>query len=660
VSGRFVERADRGASVHAHARSLAAERLDSELDPEASAWLDVHLGDCTACGSHLEALQADRLELRGLRRQTIEPPRDLWARTAAAIERDARIGGTHRRAPLLRRRRPSPAPLGALSGLFVIVAVFAATVLSGGGPTPPLPRGTPAVAVASRAPFPSTGPDSTPIVVPPGGVEWVAVGEGGELALYNGEYSEVCNEGSDCPPIEGTQTTINVPDAPKNVLISRDRDKLVLIDPAGEGEGGSVTVVPVPSGANVGPGPNTGGLTDPPPTPTPVPTITLQPSASVLPSALPTQPTPSLPEASATPSLEPSVEPTPTPSAQPTATPIVQPSATPSGAPPTEAQSILDGVVVVGDAAAFSEDGSELAFSARPDDGTSGPDIYVWTVGQAAATKVTTDHRSVFSGWLGKLILGSRAVDAPSAPQPTGVPAGTPTPRSAQPQTFVIDPRTRTETILATATVWRPAVDPTRQRAVYWEGSLARDLTGSWRPDVGRLVVGPWAGTLDLPYASTGPGLVGDPGAPGEPSPADLSADASAPTSIGPAGPPPDSPAAHRQVLVEGQVAEWEARWDETGTHLAVWIADVDNPSIGRLSLYAVDPASGLLDVEDPLLSGEFASPGFTIGEGHVAWVTAPDQNGISGSQLKVAAWTEDGIGELQTLPGQDLVVIKR
>src|SRR5215218_6252342 len=116
MTGPLGGRSDPGASVHADARSLAAQRLDSALDARANAWLDRHLGECGACRAHLEALQADRLELRALGRQPIEPPRDLWARTAAAIERDARIAGTHRRAPLLRRRRPAPAPLGALSG----------------------------------------------------------------------------------------------------------------------------------------------------------------------------------------------------------------------------------------------------------------------------------------------------------------------------------------------------------------------------------------------------------------------------------------------------------------------------------------------------------------------------------------------------------------
>ncbi len=40
-----------------------------------------------------------------------------------------------------------------------------------------------------------------------------------------------------------------------------------------------------------------------------------------------------------------------------------------------------------------------------------GPDVYVWNVGDAGARAVTTDHASVFSGWLDERLLVSRVVD---------------------------------------------------------------------------------------------------------------------------------------------------------------------------------------------------------------------------------------------------------
>jgi hypothetical protein len=80
---------------------------------------------------------------------------------------------------------------------------------------------------------------------------------------------------------------------------------------------------------------------------------------------------------------------------------------------------------VVGETAAYSPDGTMLAFSARPADGSVGPDIYLWRPGDAAAHPVTSDHASVFSGWLSNLLLGSRAVTGGTpSPQPSSGTSG--------------------------------------------------------------------------------------------------------------------------------------------------------------------------------------------------------------------------------------------
>jgi len=105
---------------------------------------------------------------------------------------------------------------------------------------------------------------------------------------------------------------------------------------------------------------------------------------------------------------------------------------------------ILTGVVVVGDAS-YSADGRWLAFSARPIDGSTGPDLYLWRVGDPVASAVTADHRTFFAGWLGNQVLASRveqvdttvllqsavASGLPAAnqtPTPTPDPTATPTP----------------------------------------------------------------------------------------------------------------------------------------------------------------------------------------------------------------------------------------
>ena len=42
-----------------------------------------------------------------------------------------------------------------------------------------------------------------------------------------------------------------------------------------------------------------------------------------------------------------------------------------------------------------------------------------------------------------------------------------------------------------------------------------------------------------------------------------------------------------RSRSTAGQMVDWDARWDKTGTKLAVWIADSQNPEVGFLSLFA-------------------------------------------------------------------------
>ncbi len=71
----------------------------------------------------------------------------------------------------------------------------------------------------------------------------------------------------------------------------------------------------------------------------------------------------------------------------------------------------MTNVTVVGRAAGYSPDGAWFAFSARPADGSVGPDIYVWHVGDPLAVALTADHASVFASWVGNQLLGSRVDD---------------------------------------------------------------------------------------------------------------------------------------------------------------------------------------------------------------------------------------------------------
>ena len=211
---------------------------------------------------------------------------------------------------------------------------------------------------------------------------------------------------------------------------------------------------------------------------------------------------------------------------------------------------IAEGVILVGAPPAYSADGLWLAFSARPADGSHGPDIHLWRVGDERAVALTADHGSVFSGWFDNQIVasGARAAETPAPetrelpprpppPRPPEVetpaetpaaetpaaetpatetpeapaPADTPTPGpdatrvpgpvpapDADPATvvarsFLIDPVGGAVTDLARDGIWRPVVDPTDRVVVFWTGSLAWSATDqAWLPAQGQLVVADW------------------------------------------------------------------------------------------------------------------------------------------------------------------------
>src|SRR6185369_82136 len=120
VIGGRGGRPDDWDSQHARARARAAERLDGPLDPAEAAWLDEHLASCAAIAADYAA---QRLELRALREPAPVPPRDLWARTAAALEQESRHGARGR------ARRSSLRPFALLAGALV-VAIAVGTLTS--------------------------------------------------------------------------------------------------------------------------------------------------------------------------------------------------------------------------------------------------------------------------------------------------------------------------------------------------------------------------------------------------------------------------------------------------------------------------------------------------------------------------------------------------
>ena len=656
-------------SPHDRARARAAERLSEVLGAGEAEWLDRHLTECRDCRVVADSYEAQRIELRGLRDRTPVPPRDLWARTAAAIEReDARRRPSLRpdpapRVPLLRRKRPSPVPLGAISGLLVVAVVVGVSLL-GGRQTPVVPPQSPSLIAVTRPPLQTTGPSGTPIVVAAGDVDWLRYGPDGQIEVFSSKIDEVCAdaEGPDCAPIdEASPRTGELPDAPPQTVVKSPDDKqLIVVQGPTDAGTGKVVVVPVPTAP--------GNSPDPTPTPPPAETPTPPPAETPTPPPVET-PTPPLAETPTPPPAETPTPPpadTPDPGVTPTITPSPSPFESPSPTPPGGPLEIASGVIVVGQSAAYSADGLWFAFSARPTDGSHGPDIYLWRVGDPEALPITVDHRSVFSGWLDRRLIGSRAVVDETVTE------GTPAPvTDVRPEAFLLDPAAGAETALDAAPFWRPSVDPTRLWAVYWDGTLTLADNGlEWRAGAGQLVLGAWppvppdpaVAPASEPPASEPPASAApasEPPAPGSPEAAAESPPATpdeSATHSSSASPEPTVPA---QVLDASAIRDWDARWDETGTHLAIWIADQADPTIGRLSLYVFDPATGTLDLAEPLLSGQPALPGFSIASGRLAWAAPPNQDG-DGSKVEVLAWTKDDSGQVQSAPGDEQVVVIR
>jgi hypothetical protein len=661
---------------HQRARELAALRADEALSPNDEAWLADHLEYCDACAEVAAEYDAQHDLFAGLRAFQPEPPRELWARTFAAIDAER----TRSASPGPRRisgapRAPRHLPFAPIVALAMIVTVVGVGLLSSHGLVPGGVAGPTPIALAEAA-----------------DIQVIARDSAGNIRILTRAVDQVCPVGTTSCGVQptfavtavtGVASATNLsgtlsPTGAQMVLVSHDAD-------------GGVYVVPVSPATNAAPAesssPSTSAsattaisaaVVSPSAPAPPSPSASSEPASSV-PDASPSQPGTSAssaappsateppaasegpesppvdqssqrssapPDSSAPVSTASPLEVSPPLASQDSWWPPIPPtlgSAEPSSSPTTDmtpppetAVQIASGVTVVGQPI-YAPDGLRLAFAATPSDGSAGPDIYVWDGGDGQAIAITSDHGSWLAGWTANGILVSRVTG--------GIPF-----------TYLLDPATGSATPVGAPATWLPAVSPDGSMAAWWSGSLKLAADGvSWVPDVGNLVLGAWPSTVN----------------------------------------------ATPQILSMGPLASWQVRWADDFSSLAVWtdaqgsqavqssqgvggsavavgspvaptstvaeaspltslgqfaqgspIASSDQVSQGgvvaqggRLSLYRVMAPFRYVDLANPLLDAVPASPDFSLRTGRLAW-TAPSPE--PPQVVQVLAWSGDAIGRLE------------
>lgn len=103
-------------------------------------------------------------------------------------------------------------------------------------------------------------------------------------------------------------------------------------------------------------------------------------------------------------------------------------------------------------------------------------------------------------------------------------------------------------------------------------------------------------------------------------------------------------------------VTDWQVRWSSDGQVLGIWIADVAGSSWGQLVVLAVDPLTGQLSSDPPLVAPTLARRGFTLGLSRVAFVAS--SNDTPDGELRVRTWGSGGSGDLllHAPDGQEVV----
>ncbi|MEO7117461.1 MAG: zf-HC2 domain-containing protein, partial [Candidatus Limnocylindrales bacterium] len=387
------------ADLHERYRELISDRLDRPLPAAEGIDLREHLATCSRCRMVEREYRRARSLLRALPERPA--PRDLWARTAAALDREMtrhepRPSRRHRDAAGRGAGRSigSPALLLSALGSFVLGVAVVGTQLGGAGlPVGIGPRD--AAAVPQPTAFQVT---SQPLSF----VEFTADG----LTIYEARVDRACPPGApECDEITAARRrVVLVPgeDSASDLDLHEAKGRMALLTNDSRGNDTvSVVFLPPPEldlipgigrPDDAPPASTTPGSTDAAPSLEP-PTTPPDPSDDPVRPTKPPKPTTSsdssptlTTDPNATVVVDPPTDTSPPRSGDPTGTadpptdPVPPASPSPSESPAT-VQAVLSDVHVVGSPPAWSSDGETLAFSAMPADRSRGPDIYTWRLG---------------------------------------------------------------------------------------------------------------------------------------------------------------------------------------------------------------------------------------------------------------------------------------
>ena len=708
--------AGRSRITHAEAREWLSERMDAPLPPGREATLEAHLAGCRACREVAADYLVIRTELRGL--PAALPPRDLTARTLAALDAEAGRVRTPRPAATLRSRSGARSGGVAIGSLLTVALVAVVGILLAG----------PVVEI----PGPRAG--ATPFAVAPAQLAFVGV-QNDVVRLYRSRIDHACPASAPCTALSAQADqvvelpqTVTVGDLAldpmhrRAAITARAADGttttyyVLALDaaatvtptapaPGSSGSPGSLSTASAGADSSASPGTRSSAGPGSPGAASDSGRVAGLPAASgaaraaspaataVAASGTDSHAAPHATERTGTrstatprPSREPKVTTAPVPtalstavSAAPTvstqlrpvdtAAPVSQAGGTPvpgstsiQTLPPVPALAILQQVIPTGAAPAWSPDGSTLAFSAMPADGSAGSDIYIWHPGDAQATALTMDHASTFASWAGDRIVGSTF-----SPSPGDAAA-------LVPESFVIDPYTGARRAIRGQDLWLPCVDPTGHRMVAWSGTL--EMAGMVPvPGEGRLVLASWP-ELDpfgSPVSQATPSVVTVPSAApassagasaAPPAETGASGESAAPiagtASAGPAASAAvaaSSPVTPGMPTPEGvdatpapgapRLEEWAVSWAPDGSAFAVWESMAVGSETGTLALHLVDMVTGQLLGGSPLGAPVTAARGFSMGADRLAWTTPPDSQGMR--SLRVIVWGTFGSGELRS-----------